>query len=389
MTARWEGPAELRQQFLLDPEIAFLNHGSFGACPRPVLARQGELRTRLEQEPVRFLHHGLPEWLAEARAVLAGALDCPSSELAYQVNVTAALNLVIRCLPLEAGDEILLGHHEYGALLRAWQAEAGRRGLRIRLVELPWPRPTAEAIVQAFEAAAGPATRVLFFSHISSPTALRLPAEELVALARRCGWTSLVDGAHAPGQLPLSIRALDADVYAGNCHKWLLAPKGCGFLQVPARQQAWVEPLVTSWGNQNRPEAERRSAYLDELEWAGTTDPCAWLALPAALEFRRRWDWDERAARCRERLQEWGDQLCARLGLERVTVRDPSLQMLALGLPPLDAAALHGALFERFGVEVPVHEFRGQPLLRVSLQAYNREADLMRLEQALEALLPR
>lgn len=385
----WEAPALLREQFLLDPEIAFLNHGSFGACPRPVLARQGELRTLLEQEPVSFLHRHLSERLAESRGALAEFLGCAAEELVFQSNVTQALNVIIRSLPLEAGAEILVGDHEYGALERAWQAEARRRSLTLRRVELPWPRPTAEQITAAYEQAIGPATRVLYFSHISSPTALRLPAEALVALARTHGLLSVVDGAHAPGQLPLEIRALDADVYAGNNHKWLLAPKGCGFLQVPARQQGWVEPLITSWGHQNRPEAERRTPFLDELEWEGTTDPTAWLALPAVLEFRRRWEWDERCALCRSRLQQWGDDLGSRLGVKRVTLPDASLQMLALALPipPSDAAALHQALFEGHGVEVPVHGFREDTLLRVSLQPYNCEADLARLERALTHLL--
>lgn len=386
----WEGPAELRGQFLLDPAIAFLNHGSFGACPRPVLARQGELRTQLEREPVSFLHRELPGRLHEARVALAEFLGCAAEELVFQSNVTQALNVLIRCLPLEPGAEIVLGDHEYGALERAWQAEARRRGLVLKRVELPWPRPSDEDIVAAYAAALGPASRVLFFSHISSPTALRLPAGELLELARSRGLSSLVDGAHAPGQLPLEIRALDADGYAGNNHKWLLAPKGCGFLQVPAARQGWVEPLVTSWGNQNRPAEERRSPFLDELEWEGTLDPTAWLALPAALEFRRRWDWDERAAACRLRLQRVGDEWTERLGLERVTRPDGSLQMLALALPvPAErASALHEELFRRWGVEVPVHAFRERTLLRLSLQPYNREEDLARLEAALSSLLP-
>ena len=389
MRADWEGPDELRGQFLLDPAIAFLNHGSFGACPRPVLARQGEWRTRMEREPVDFLHRELPGLLAISRAALAGELGCAPDELAFQPNVTQALNTVIRSLPLEPGDEVLLGDHEYGALVRAWEAEARRRGLVLRRVALPWPDPASGAITAAFRAAGGARARVLFASHVCSSTALRLPVEELGALARERGLLLVVDGAHAPGQVPLDLASLGAEVYAGNCHKWLLAPKGCGFLQVPAGRQAWVEPLVTSWGNTNRPPEERHSPFLDELEWMGTTDPTAWLALPAALEFRRRWDWAERAARCRQALQEWGDALCGRLGLRRVNAPDPSLQMLALELPwPAEqAVALHEALFRQDGVELPVLPFAGRCLLRVSLQPYNRMDDLGRLERALSRRL--
>jgi len=391
MRRDWEGPDELRGQFLLDPALAFLNHGSFGACPRPVLARQGEWRTHMEREPVDFLHRELPARLAYARAALAGELGCAAEELAFQCNVTQALNTVIRSLPLEPGDEVLLGDHEYGALVRAWEAEARRRGLVLRRLELLWPHPSPGAVVEAFRQALDGRSRVLFTSHISSSTAWRLPLEALRGLARERGLSLVVDGAHAPGQIPLDLASLDAEVYAGNCHKWLLAPKGCGFLQVPAGRQAWVEPLVTSWGNTNRPPGERLTPFLDELEWMGTTDPTPWLALPAALEFRRRWDWEERAARCRVALQEWGNEAVERLGLRRVDVPDASLQMLALELPwpAEEAAALHLDLFHKDGVEVPVLAFAGRTLLRVSLQPYNRAEDLERLAAALARRLGR
>ncbi|MDP2360015.1 MAG: aminotransferase class V-fold PLP-dependent enzyme [bacterium] len=387
----WGDPA-LRGQFLLDPDMAFLNHGSFGACPIPVLARQGQLRTELEREPVAFLHRRLPDCLAEARAALAAQLGAAPRQLVYQPNVTVALNVAIRSLPLAAGDEVLVGDHEYGALLRCWEAEAGRRGLCLRRVALPLPVRDAARVTAAYERAASPATRAIFLSHISSPTALRLPIDALLDLARRRGWISVVDGAHAPGQIPLDLGTLGADIYAGNCHKWLLAPKGCGFLWAGERARDWIRPLVVSWGHTNRPPAQRRDPFLDELEWSGTCDPTAWLALPAALEFRRAWHWEERAAACREHLQAWGDRLEERFGARRLGPRDEGLQMLALGLPPAAcpahrAAELHERLFAGSGVEVPLFEFQGEAVLRLSLQPYNREADLERLERALGGLL--
>lgn len=383
----WEGPAELRGAFLLDAGVAFLNHGSFGACPRPVLERQASLRARLEREPVSFLHRELPGRLAEARAELAAELGCGAADAAFLPNVSTALSAVMRSLPLRPGEEIVCSDHEYGAMDRAWESEAARRGFVIRRARLPLPVAGPAAVTAAFEAALGPATRALYFSHVCSSTALRLPVEELTALARRHSLVTIVDGAHAPGQLPLDLAALGADVYAGNCHKWLLAPKGCGFLQATSAAQSWLRPPIVSWGGSNRPPEERRGAFLDELEWQGTTDPTAWLALPAARDFRRAWDWPARAALCRERLQALGDRLAERFGLERVTPRDGSLQMLALGLPPVDGARLHQRLFADYGIEVPVTEHQGRPLLRVSLQPYNRESDLKRLETALAHLL--
>jgi len=389
----WEGPPELRGHFLLDPAVAFLNHGSFGACPRPVLARQGELRTELEREPVSFLHRSLPARLAEARAELASELGCAAEEVVFTSNVTTALNTALRSVPLAEGACILCADHEYGALVRAWQAECGRRHLRLIPVQLPLPVGDGASVAQAYdraaEEAAAPET-LLFVSHISSSTALRLPLEHLLALARERGWRVMVDGAHAPGQIPLDLSRLDMEVYGGNCHKWLLAPKGCGFLHASAAARGWMQPLITSWGATNRPEEERLGSFLDELEWAGTMDPTPWLALPAALSFRARWDWPLRTALCRQRLQAWGDDLVQRLGFARISPRDESLQMLALELPatgsPMPVHLLHRRLFEEHGVEVPMMELQGRRLLRVSLSPYNSEADLTRLEAGLKAL---
>ncbi len=386
----WEASDELRDQFLLDPQVAFLNHGSFGACPRPVLARQGELRTELEREPVSFLHRSLPARLREAREILSLELGCQAHEVVFTSNVTTALNAVLRSLPLQAGARVLVADHEYGALVRAWQAEAARRPLQIVGVHLALPVESPAAVVDAFaRAGEGEAPETLLFvSHITSSTALRLPMAELLALAAQRGWRVLVDGAHAPGHLPLRLMELGVEAYGGNCHKWLMAPKGCGFLYADLEARQWLRPLVTSWGATNRPEAERQGAFLDELEWSGTMDPTPWLSLPAAVAFRKRWEWESRAALCRQRLQEWGEHCQETLGLRRISPVDSSLQMLALELPncPLAAADLHHRLFEEHGVEVPTMELQGRTLLRVSLSPYNREADLRRLENGLVAL---
>lgn len=383
----WEASAELRGQFLLDPQVAFLNHGSFGACPRPVLERQSELRLELEREPVSFLHRRLPGRLREAREALAATVGCAAHEVVFSSNVTTALNAVLRSMPLREGTRVLVSDHEYGALVRAWQAEALRRPLEVVTVPLALPVASPAAIVDAFARAGEEheAATLLFISHITSSTALRMPVPELLELARGRGWRVVVDGAHAPGHVPLRVDALGVEAYGGNGHKWLMAPKGCGFLHASAQAREWLRPLVTSWGGTNRPEEERQGRFLDELEWSGTMDPTPWLALPAALDFRQRWEWEDRAALCRQRLQEWGDHAEMDLGLRRVTPRDASLQMLTLELPasPLPAADLHLRLFENHGVELPTMELQGRVLLRVSLSPYNCEDDLRRLDVGL------
>ena len=220
----------LRRQFLLWPDIAFLNHGSYGACPRPVFEQYQAWQLELEQQPVEFIGRRAWGLLHEARTALAGYLHADPDEVVYFQNVTAALNAAARSLPLRAGDEILTTDHEYGALDRTWKAVCDRTGARYVVQPLPEPLDDPDAVVEAVMVGLTPRTKVLFLSHITSPTAVTLPLVKLVARAHEAGLWTVVDGAHAPGQIPVDLTALGADFYGGNCHKWLCAPKGAGFL---------------------------------------------------------------------------------------------------------------------------------------------------------------
>jgi len=220
-------------EFLLDPDVTFLNHGSYGACPEPVFARYQELQRELERNPVEFLARRFDELTAAARAALATFVGARAEDLVFVPNATAGLNAVIRSLRLEPGDEVLTTRHEYGAVTRTWEFAGAK---------LVYAEPEELAV------AIGPRTRAVSVSHITSPTALVLPVEEICAAAREAGVLSIVDGAHVPGQLPLDLARLGADVYAGNCHKWLCAPKGSAFLWARPEHQGWIDPLVVSWG---------------------------------------------------------------------------------------------------------------------------------------------
>jgi isopenicillin-N epimerase len=337
--------------FLLDPEITFLNHGSYGACPAPVFARYQQLQRELERNPVEFLARRFDELTGEARAVLAAFVGARADDLVFVPNATAGLNAVIRSLRLEPGDEVVTTRHEYGAVTRTWQFA----GARLVYVE---PEEVAGAI--------GPRTRAVSVSHITSPTALVLPVEEICAAARAAGALAIVDGAHAPGQLPLDLERIGADVYAGNCHKWLSAPKAAGFLWARPEHHAWIEPLVVSWGYDD--------GFAKRHGWQGTRDPAAALAVPAAIEAHAAFDLE----RCRGIAASFHERLPP-------VGRNPAPQMWASEVETDDPAGLQRRLFDECRIEVVVREWEGRNLLRVSIAPYNDDADVERLLDALSA----
>ena len=336
--------------FLLDPDVTYLNHGSYGACPVPVFERYQELQRELERNPMELLARGFYDRMAEARAALAAFVGARDDDLVFVPNATAGLNAVIRSLRLEPGDEVVTTRHEYGAVTRTWQFA----GATVVLAE---PDEVAAAI--------GPRTRAVSVSHITSPTALVLPVAEICAAAREAGVLAVVDGAHAPGQVPLDLEALGADVYAGNCHKWLSAPKGAGFLWARPAHQDWITPLVVSWGYDD--------GFAKRHGWQGTRDPAAALAVPAAIEAHGALD----HGRCRELAASYHDRLPP-------VGPDPAPQMWATELPPGDSNALQERLRERHRIEVPVRNWEGKRLLRVSIAPYNDAEDVELLLRALE-----
>jgi isopenicillin-N epimerase len=379
-------PEDLRRHFLLRPDIAFLNHGSFGACPRPVFEEYQRWQAELERQPVEFLGRRFNDLMRAARAPLAEYLGTATDNIVYVPNATIGVNIVARSLRLEPGDEILTTDHEYGACDRAWRLVCEKSGAAYRAVGVPVPLPAPQEFVERFWAGVTPRTRVIYLSHITSPTALIFPVQEICRRARAAGVLTLIDGAHTVGQLPLALDELGADFYTSNCHKWLCAPKGSAFLHVRPERQALVEPLVVSWGW--RSDTPGPSRFVDEQEWTGTRDYAAALATPAAIAFQREQQWDKVRAACHARAVEVCAQLTALTGLAPLSVPEAFAQMFAAALPPCDLDALKRRLYAEHGVEVPLVNWNGRQLLRVSIQGYNTRAETDRLILALEQLLP-
>ena len=368
-------PAELRREFLLDPEIAFLNHGSFGACPRPVFESYQAWQLELEREPIDFLDRRLPSLLATARDALAHYLNAPPDDVAFVPNATTGVNLAARSLPLEPGDEILTTDLEYGACDFAWEWLAARTGASYVRAPIPLPLESPAQLVEALFTHATERTRVVYVSHITSGTALVLPVEEIVSRAHDVGLVTIVDGAHAPAHVPVDVDAVGADFYAGNTHKWLMAPKGAGFLHVRPEHQERVDAAIVSWGY-----AEGRG-FQERIEMQGTRDPAAWLAVPDAIRYQAERDWDAVRERCRAFTREARAELCRLLGTEPLAPEEMLGQMASVRLPRPDPG-LRDRLFANHRVEIPVAGPNGD-LLRISIAAYTTRDDVDRLLAAL------
>jgi isopenicillin-N epimerase len=389
----------------LRPDLVFLNHGSFGACPRAVLAVQADLRTELEANPVAFLGRALEARLDQARARLADFLGSDPADLAFVPNATAGVASVLRSLRFAPGDEVVTTDHEYNAALNMARFAAARDGARVVVARIPLPTTGPDEVAQRILGVVGPRTRLVLVSHVTSPTALIFPVERLVATLEGRGIPVLVDGAHGPGMLPLDLSALGASFYAGNLHKWVCAPKGAAFLHVRRDRQAAIRPLAISHGaNDPRP---GRTTFRKEFDWTGTADPTPFLAVPAAIDAvggmvaggwatvmdRNR----DLAARARRTL--------AAVGGAPVLAPETMLgSMAAIELPPdrgfsargpADPDPLQARLLETAAIEVPIHAWPRDPvpgerrrrLLRVSAHLHNDVGEYGHLAEALRVLL--
>lgn len=368
-------PEDLRREFLLDPEVAFLNHGSFGACPRPVFERYQATQRELESEPVDFLDRRLPALLDTARTALADYVGCSADDLAFVQNATTGVNIAARSLDLRPGDEVLSTDLEYGACDLAWEWVCRRTGARYVKTPIPLPVGDPSELVEALFAAATDHSRVIFLSHVASETGLVLPVEEIVARAGALGLVTVVDGAHAPAQVPVNIAALGADFYSGNAHKWLTAPKGAGFLHTRPEHQDRVDAAIVSWGY------TEANTFSQRIEKQGTRDPAAWLTVPDAIRFQAERDWDAVRDRSRRLALAARRDLCDLLATEPLAPESMVAQMAAVRLPR-SAPGLSARLFERHRVEIPVSG-TNRDLLRLSVAAYTTRDEVDRLLAAL------
>lgn len=398
MTLALPRPSPLASAWTLDPAVVFLNHGSFGACTRTVLAAQAELRAHLEREPVRFFIRELEGLLDAARVELATFLGAHPDDLALVSNATTGVNTVVRSLEFQPGDELLTTDHAYNACANALAYVANRTGARVVTARVPFPLDGPETVVQAVLSAVTERTRLVLLDHVTSPTGLLFPVERLVPLLQARGVDVLVDGAHAPGMTPLQLDALGAAYYTGNCHKWLCAPKGAAFLHVRRDRQERIHPLVISHGL-NAPRTDR-SRFRLEFDWYGTDDPTAWLCVPATLRAIAALvpgGWPEVMAKNHALAVRARKTLCAALGISPPCPEGMLGALAAVRLPDAQRAPrpflstdpLQDALLEEASIEVPIFSWPAPPerWLRVSAQLYNTEEQYDFLAQQLKLRL--
>lgn len=357
----------------LDPDFLTVNHGSFGATPIMVRTAQRGWQERMERQPTRFVTTELGPAIRRAAGVLAEFLDAPHEELAFVDNATTGCNAVLRSLALSGGDEIVILSHAYGAVRNAVTHVAVSRGVRVVEAAVPFPDPAPDAITASVAAALSPATRLVVLDHITSASALVIPAQDIVRLAHAAGAKVLIDGAHAPGQIDLSLTGIGADWYVGNCHKWLCAPKGCAFIH--AREQAGLHPVVISHGY--------GQGFLAEFDWTGTTDFSRFLAVEDAIAHHRRLGGAALRERNRILAAEAVARLAERFGTQPGGGPEVSAAMGTVRLPIADATperalAIRQALMKH-GTDAPVHALDGALWLRLSAFAYNEPGDYERL----------
>ena len=384
----------------LDPSTTFLTHGTFGACPEAVLARQRVLRDRMEADPVRFLDLDLPALLDSARDEIGRFLHAEPAGLAFVPNATTGVNTVLQSLRFRPGDELLANDHEYNATINAMRAVAARDGAGVVVARIPFPIHEAGDALEAILAAVTSRTRLVVVSQVTSPTALILPVEDLVAALAERGIDTLVDGAHAPGMVPVDVDALGAAYWTGNGHKWLCGPKVAAVLWVRADRREQIHPIVVSHGA-NAPLADR-SRFRLEFDWTGTPDPTPYLALPAAIDWMSGLPggWPGVMAANHDLVLAGRDRLAGVLGVDPPAPDAMLGSMAALPLPGVtdeDAATVLGRrLLDEHRIQVPVGPWPVRAaraggveprfLIRISAQRYNEPADYDRLAEALVRL---
>jgi isopenicillin-N epimerase len=380
----------LKDLFLLDPNVIFLNHGSFGAMPRSVFESYQAWQRKLERQPVQFLVSDFPEFDKQARRCLGDYLGADPNDLVFIQNATTGVNIVARSLALKQGDEVLTSNHEYGACDKTWEFICQKRGARYIRQPIPLPAPDENEMIELIWQGVTPKTRLIFLSHITSATALRLPIASICERARSAGILTLIDGAHAPGQISVDLEAIGADFYSGNLHKWALSPRGAAFLYTRKDRQDLLEPLVVSWGWNAQPAFSSGSRYIDNFLWQGTKDPSAALAVPDAIRFQREHHWSAVRTHCHDLLSQAVQRISALTGLPQIySSGEGHYAQMATALLPnsADLIQLKQQLYDDFRIEVPCLEWEGLKLIRISIQGYNSQSDVDELVNALANLL--
>ena len=375
----------MKELYHLDPSITFLNHGSFGACPKPVFEVYQNWQRKLEQQPVEFMAIKVYDFLEEARHALGDYVGCHGDDLIFVTNPTTAVNTVIRSLDLGLDDEVLMTDMEYGSLVRTWEHYAQDKGFSIVQQFTPVPLTTHEDYIEHFWKAVTERTKIIYLSEITSSTGLILPVVAICKKAKEAGIMTIVDGAHVPAHIPLNIAEMDPDVYVGACHKWLSAPKGSSFLYVKKSLQETIEPLIISWGS----EVDRSpSPFIYESQYQGTWDPSAFLTVPAAIQFQQEHDWNSERERSRALNRETRGRIYEIIDSEPICPNTEEWlgQMASIITNIENGLDFKRRLMDEYKIEIPVFPWGDKILFRTSFNAYNDENDADRLIEVLGKL---
>ena len=374
----------LKDQFLLRPDIHFLNFGSFGATPKPVFEKYQDWQRVLEAEPVQFIAFDGYEYLAESRTVLAKFLNCADKDdLVYVTNPSFAVNMIAKSFPLAEGDEILATDIEYGACDRTWDYYCNKKGATYRRQKINLPITTKEAFIEDFFKGCNEKTKAIFISHITSATGLILPAEEICAIAKEKGLITIVDGAHVPAHIPLDLSTIQADFYTGACHKWMMAPKGCSFLYAAKSVQHICDPMIVSWGY--KAAKPSHSPFLDYHQMIGTRDFSAFLTVGACIDFMAQHNWKGISAKCHQMVLDNAPRFFDLLKSTPISPLNNEWigQMISIPIQTPDPEKLQRSLFLDYKIEVPIMRQGNDVYLRYSINAFNTKENLDALYNAI------
>ena len=377
----------LKNDFLLNPNYLHLNHGSFGACPKPIFEDYQRWQLALERNPVQFFVHDGNEQLHKSKTALAEYINCSPDDIVMTMNPSYAINIIAKSLDLSRWDEVLATNHEYGALDRTWDYYCKKAGAKYVQQEIPIPLSSKEEFIEEFWKGYTHKTKAIFISHITSMTATIFPVKEICERAKELGLITIVDGAHVPAHIPLDLAELEADIYTGACHKWMLTPKGSSFLYVKKEIQDQFDPLLISWGF--NAEVPGKSKFLDYHQLQGTRDYSAFLTVPAALKYLKENDWRSVSAKCKQDILNNYESLCDVFDTKPIVpVTSEFLgQICSIPVPINDPLALKNILYNDYKIEVPVFNLREHVFLRLSAQAYVEQEDIDYLKTSLEEIV--
>ena len=387
-------PENLKTLFQLDPDITFLNHGSYGACPSPVFEDYQKWQVMIEQHPVKFMQDDIYQYLDESRSSLGSYINCDKNDLIYVPNPTHAVANIIKNVNLDIGDEVLSTDLEYGSCDRMWFYEAEQKGFVYNRSKVSLPIIDKESFCNDFWKNATEKTKYIFISQITSSTGMILPIPEIVLEAKSRGIKTIIDGAHVPAHIDLDINNLDPDYYVGACHKWLCCPKGVSFLYVKKDQQENIQPQIMSWGwgeeyeeFKDSTQLKSSSRFINIFQWQGTRDMSAFLTVPKAIEFQEKYDWDSVRNRCKKMIIDARNQISTVTNLPKICPDDWLGQMASFLFPADDVAELKNSLYNDYQIEIPAMSYNGYSALRISIQGYNSEDEVDYLVETLKKFI--